>query len=108
MAVPASVDIDALLTALRQAADEVATDPEVGPACLDAPEVYGVVASDADTFTARVGIRTNPADRPAVERALRAALMRRIQREATAARLGAADSDGRAPAAEPTEPGGDT
>lgn len=72
-------DVDQLLSVLEDAADTVWRDPRHSAACLEPPEVWGVVGLDADTMTGRVTVRTRFDQRDAVERAIRHEAVRRLQ-----------------------------
>ena len=76
--VPATADVDVVLGAVAEAADTVAADPRYAGSCLAPPRVWGVVASDAVTLTARVSVRTATAERERIGRALREELARRL------------------------------
>jgi small-conductance mechanosensitive channel len=76
--VPAAADVDEVLAAVADAANAVADDPAYAGACLAPPRVWGVVASDADTLTTRVSIRTPIAERDRVGRAVREEVARRL------------------------------
>jgi small-conductance mechanosensitive channel len=76
--VPAAADVDDVLRAVADAADAVAGDDRYAASCLSAPRVWGVVASDADTLTSRVSVRTPLADRERIARALREEVARQL------------------------------
>jgi small conductance mechanosensitive channel len=76
MPVPAVADVDAVLDCTRTAAVAVAGDRRYAAHCLDPPRLWGVIASDANSFTIRVSIRTPTAQRAAVARALREEIVR--------------------------------
>ena len=76
--VPASADVDAVLEAVRAAAEAVAADSRYAAACLDSPRLWGVIAAAADTFTCRVSIRTPITERDRVARAIREEVVRRL------------------------------
>ena len=57
------------------------TETPFAATCTEPPEVLGMVAADADGCTLRVTLRTVPAQRDALERALRAALVRALADE---------------------------
>jgi small conductance mechanosensitive channel len=78
VAVPATADPDDVLNAMSDAADAVAADTRYAASCLAAPRVWGVVATDANTFTSRVSIRTPTAERERIARALREEVSRRL------------------------------
>ncbi|HVC70414.1 MAG TPA: mechanosensitive ion channel domain-containing protein [Acidimicrobiales bacterium] len=76
--VPAAAGPNDVLHAMSDAADTVAADTRYAASCLAAPRVWGVVASDANTFTSRVSIRTPTAERERIARALREEIVRRL------------------------------
>jgi small conductance mechanosensitive channel len=76
--VPAAAAVDDVLRAVTEAAEEVAGDPRYASSCLTPPRLWGVVATDADTLTARVSVRTSTAERERVARALREEAARRL------------------------------
>ena len=63
------------------AARVVAATPQFASTCPDPPEVLGVVAAAADSCTLRVVLRTIPAERFALERALREAIVGALMAE---------------------------
>jgi small conductance mechanosensitive channel len=77
--VPAPTDVDVVLDAARAGGEEVAADPAFAHELIGEPEVLGVVAADAETLTARVSVRVPNARRDAVDRAVRAAVARRLR-----------------------------
>lgn len=62
-----------VLDAVGAAAREVAQRPQFASSCTEPPEVLGVVETTQERCTVRVGLRTVPAQRDALERALREA-----------------------------------
>jgi len=64
--------------AMTDAAREVADQPPFSSTSAEPPEVVGMVAAGADSCTVRVALRTVPARRTALERALREAVMARL------------------------------
>jgi small conductance mechanosensitive channel len=76
--VPAASDVDTVLGAVADAAAAVTTDDRYAASCLAPPMLWGVVATDADTITARVSIRTTSAERGRLTRALREEIARRL------------------------------
>ena len=78
VAVPPGTGVDDLLGALGDAAGAVHGDPRYAEACLEAPVVWGVVATDVESITARVTMRTRAEDRDRVERAVRQEAVRRL------------------------------
>jgi small-conductance mechanosensitive channel len=76
--VPAAADVDEVLSAVGDAATTVAEDARYAASCLAPPRLWGVVASDADTLTTRVSVRTTTADRERIARAVRAEVSRRL------------------------------
>lgn len=78
VAVPPGTGVDRLLGALGDAAEAVHGDPRYAEACLEAPVVWGVVATDVESITARVTMRTRAEDRDRVERAVRQEAVRRL------------------------------
>jgi small conductance mechanosensitive channel len=78
VAVPATADIDDVLGAVSDAAMAVADDARYAASCLAPPRVGGVVASDANTMTIRVSIKSPITDRERVARAMREEIARRL------------------------------
>jgi small conductance mechanosensitive channel len=78
IAVPAAADVDSVLAAVRAGAEAVTGDPRYSPFCLEAPRVWGVVGSAADTLTTRVSVRAPTTERDMVARALREEVVRRL------------------------------
>jgi small-conductance mechanosensitive channel len=76
--VPAAASVDDVLGAVADAADTVAADDRYAASCLAPPRLWGVVATDADTLTCRVSIRTLTAERERIARALREEVARRL------------------------------
>jgi small conductance mechanosensitive channel len=72
--------LDRARAAVDEAARSVAGRPEFA-AAAEPPEVVGMVAADAGTATLRVALRTTPAGRAALERALREAVLARLAAE---------------------------
>jgi len=99
--VPAASDVEVVLAAVRDGAADVTHDERYGPLCLDAPRLWGVIGSDADTFTTRVSVGTAVADRDTVTRALRRAVLVRLHGEGVFAPAGTP------PAAAAPDPGPD-
>ena len=79
----AGSSVGAVRDAVLSAAQEVATRPRFAPGCPDPPEITGVVAADASSYTLRVMLRTRPADRDALERAIREAVVDRMMTSGT-------------------------
>jgi len=102
--VPAGADVDRVLAAVRDGADSVTHDERLGPQCLDAPRLWGVVGADADTFTTRVSVGTTVAERDNVARALRQAILERLHAAEVYAPVGGGPGAG-APPAGPGAPG---
>ena len=73
--------LDEATEVVRRTAAGVATETPFAATCTEPPEVLGMVAADADGCTLRVTLRTVPAQRDALERALRAALVRALADE---------------------------
>jgi len=78
VAVPAAADVDEVLEAVRQGAEAVTRDPRYAPFCLEAPRLWGVVATAVDTLTTRVSVRAPTTERDMVARALREEIARRL------------------------------
>ena len=70
-----------VIDAVAAAAREVAQRPQFSPSCTEPPEVLGIVETTDDHCTVRVGLRTVPTQRDAVERALREAAVARLSAE---------------------------
>jgi small conductance mechanosensitive channel len=81
LAVTDQAGLDAAERALAEAASDVARTAPFADACTDPPEVLGVLASDGTTCTVRVALRTTPALRDPLERALRQAVVTRMARD---------------------------
>jgi moderate conductance mechanosensitive channel len=79
--VPARTDVDTVLNAARAAGDDLASSEEFAGDLIRPPEVLGIVATDAETITARISARVPAGRRDAVERALRGELARRLRDE---------------------------
>ncbi|MHB8682193.1 MAG: mechanosensitive ion channel family protein [Acidimicrobiales bacterium] len=79
VAVPSGTDVERALDDLAAAADELRGDSRYAPAFEDAPVVWGVVATAVDSLTLRVTVRTSPAERDRLERALRGAVLTRLR-----------------------------
>jgi small conductance mechanosensitive channel len=67
--------LDAVRNTVLVAATAVASQPRFAPVCPEPPEVMGVVGADAATYTLRVTLRTQPAERDRLERAMRGAIV---------------------------------
>ncbi|HVX21174.1 MAG TPA: mechanosensitive ion channel domain-containing protein [Acidimicrobiales bacterium] len=80
--VPVPVEDPATLDRIRDlaadAAREVAARPPFAGASTDPPEVIGLVGAATDHCTLRIAVRTSPALHPALERALREAVVGRL------------------------------
>jgi len=76
---PPATGVDRLLAAVQDAARDVHADPHLSGAFLEAPVVWGLVDVAVDSITARVTARTTFGQREAVERAIREAVVRRLQ-----------------------------
>ncbi len=66
-----AVDLDRVRAIVGEAAQRVAARPQFAPHCIEPPMVVGFVAADVSTTTLRVMLHTVPAQRDAVEVALR-------------------------------------
>jgi len=77
--VPVGTDVDVVLETLRTVAESVVAEPTLAPFCLEAPRVWGVVASDDTTFSARVTVRTTALKRDLIEQALRDGVARALR-----------------------------
>ena len=73
--------IAAVREAVLAAAREVAARPRFAPGCPEPPEITGVAAADASSYTLQVMLRTRPADRDGLERAVREAVVDRLLAE---------------------------
>ncbi len=60
------------------AAREVAHSPRFAASCTEPPEVVGMVDADGASCTVRIALRTTPARRPPLERALREEVVARL------------------------------
>jgi len=67
-----------VIDAVAAAAREVAQRPQFAPSCTEPPEVLGIVETTEDHCIVRVGLRTVPTQRDALERALREAAVARL------------------------------
>lgn len=81
VAVPASADVDRVLSVVTDAARVVAADPHYAGAVLEPPRAWGVVAADAETLTTRVTVKVPHGERDRVERAIREEVARRLRSE---------------------------
>jgi len=72
--VPSSVDLAQATDAVRQAVSALAGDPEWESSMLERPEVLGVESFSVDGATVRTMVKTTPAARAPLARALRAAI----------------------------------
>jgi len=91
--VPAGVDVDGALEAVRQAAGAVTHDERYRAFCLEEPRLWGVIAADADTYTTRVSVRSTTAEHDAVARALREEILRRLHAVAVTAAAASAGTE---------------
>lgn len=73
--------LDRVREAMTGAAQEVAEQAPFASTSTEPPEVVGMVAAGVDSCTVRVALRTVPARRTALERALREAVMARLAAE---------------------------
>lgn len=73
--------LDRVREAVAGAASEVAASPPFAATSTEPPEVVGMVAAAGGTCTVRVALRTVPARRAALERALREAAVARLAAE---------------------------
>ena len=83
VAVAASADPGLALDGAAAGAAAVAADDRYAPLCLSPPRVRGIVASDADSFTIRVSVRTPNDERDRLTRALREEILRRLHQAPT-------------------------
>jgi small-conductance mechanosensitive channel len=72
--VPRTDDVEADVDALKATVTALHADPTIGPELLDEPQVLGVQALLDDRMLLRVAVRTKPAARLDVQRALQAVL----------------------------------
>ena len=77
--VAADSDVPTAMTVIKQVADEVWRDPELGPSVLEEPEVWGVERFGPDGIAIRLVVRTRPADQWKVLRELRQRLKVALQ-----------------------------
>ena len=77
--VPPGTDIPAATAAMEAEATRLKDEPEWSEAFVDAPEVLGIEAVDADGVTLRVAAKTSPAARARVARELRGRIMNRLR-----------------------------
>lgn len=77
IAVPYDEDVDRAIEALRKVAASAASDPDIGAAVLEPPEVLGV-ESLGDKVTLRLWAKTLPSKQWSVARALRAKVKRQF------------------------------
>ncbi|HXQ90863.1 MAG TPA: mechanosensitive ion channel domain-containing protein [Acidimicrobiales bacterium] len=96
--VPVAAGVDIVLENIRAAAQAVAGDPRYAALVLEPPQLWGVVAAAADTYTCRVSVRTSTADRERLARILRQEIALRLQ---AADVFSAAAPGSSAPAADP-------
>jgi small conductance mechanosensitive channel len=79
---------------VAEAALEVAHSPRFAPTCTEPPEVLGIVDADSATCTVRVALRTTPARRVSLERALREEMVARLADQGLWPAGGAPTADG--------------
>ena len=77
--VAADSDVPTAIAVIKQVADEVWRDPELGPSVLEEPEVWGVERYGPDGIAIRLVVRTRPADQWKVLRELRQRLKVALQ-----------------------------
>lgn len=76
--VPPDADVDRAMDVLREAAAQIAADPELGPSVLADPEVTGFEDLRAEAVMLRTIIKVAPAKQWVVQRALRARIRERF------------------------------
>jgi small conductance mechanosensitive channel len=77
---PWPVDVDAAVEVITEAANQVAADPAYRDGILAPPDVWGVDTMSAEGATIKLAVKTIPARRAAVARALRARIVAALQR----------------------------
>jgi len=78
-------DLAAVTAAIEEEAAAVAADPKWEDAVLEAPEILGVEAMGIDNVTVRVSVKTTPAQRTPLARAMRSRICHRLQRDGVVA-----------------------
>jgi small-conductance mechanosensitive channel len=78
VAVAYDADLAGATEAIRSAAEEVATGPEVGSVITDSPEVWGIEQVEANHVLIRLAVKTVPLEQWRVARALRARIKRAL------------------------------
>jgi small conductance mechanosensitive channel len=100
IAIHPGIDLQRAQAAIVEAAEEVARRPQFSPTCTEPPEVLGIVAAEGGACTARVTLRTTPADRASLTRVLREKVTERLVADglwpSTAEEPPAAEDDGAA------------
>jgi small-conductance mechanosensitive channel len=76
---PWPVDVDRALAVVRDAAGAVAADPAYRDAVLEPPEVWGIDTVAVEGVTVRIAVKTKPADKAGVARALRGRVVSALQ-----------------------------
>ena len=79
--VPRKADLAAVTSAIEEEAAAVAADPKWEDAVLESPEILGVEAMGVDNVTVRVSVKTLPAQRTPLARAMRSRISHRLQRD---------------------------
>jgi moderate conductance mechanosensitive channel len=74
IAVAYDADIERAMFVIRSAAEAAQSDPDLGPAITDDPEVWGIEAVEADHVLIRLAVKTVPLEQWKVARGLRARL----------------------------------
>ncbi len=78
LAVRPGLDLQRAQATIAEVAGEVVRRPQFSPTCTQPPEVVGIVAADAGACTARLMVRTSPAERDALTRVLREKVTERL------------------------------
>jgi small-conductance mechanosensitive channel len=81
VALPASTDLATAMSAIADEVSGLSGRPELSESLLEDPQVLGVEATAADSFTIRVAAKTQPAARTSVAREIRARVGARLRSE---------------------------
>jgi small conductance mechanosensitive channel len=79
--VPYDTDLDVVRRVLREEGEAFASDPEWADQVLEAPELWGVQAMEANHLIVRLVVKTAPRQQYAVARELRGRITDRLRRE---------------------------
>lgn len=83
--VPRKSDLASVTAAIEEEVAAVAAHPAWANGVLEAPEILGVEAMGVDNVTVRVSVKTTPAQRTPLARAMRSRISHRLQRDGVVA-----------------------